>query len=83
MVIPFGNALKRTLAPVHVIPSLLVVPELSVTEIDGTGTGFTVIVLVAVPAAHGETAFVVKVRIIVPADVGVNVTAAGLATGAV
>ena len=35
-------------APMQMIPSLLVVPEVSATVIPGVGSGFTVIVVVAV-----------------------------------
>jgi hypothetical protein len=36
------------LEPTHIIPSLLVAPEVSVTATDADGSGFTVIVFVAV-----------------------------------
>ena len=34
-------------APVHIWPSLLVVPDVSATAIDGVGSGLTVMVVVA------------------------------------
>jgi hypothetical protein len=40
------EAVKVALAPAHIIPSLFVAPEVSVTETDADGSGFTVIVTV-------------------------------------
>ena len=45
--VPPPLAVRVALAPEHIIPSLLV-PEVSVTAMDADGSGFTVIVVVAV-----------------------------------
>jgi hypothetical protein len=45
------DAERDTLAPVHIIASLLVVPEVSATDTDGVGSELTVIVRVDV-AVH-------------------------------
>ena len=52
--VPPPVAVKVAEAPAQMMPSLLVVPEVSVTEIAGVGNGLTVMVLVDVavqPAA--------------------------------
>jgi hypothetical protein len=41
-------AVRVAEAPAQIMPSLLVVPELSVSVIDGVGSGFTVMILVLV-----------------------------------
>jgi hypothetical protein len=46
--VPPPEAVKVALAPAHIIPSLFVAPEVSVTEMDADGSGCTVIVVVAV-----------------------------------
>ena len=46
---PPPEAVKVAEAPAQMMPSLLVVPEVSVTTMAGTGKGLTVMVLVAVP----------------------------------
>jgi hypothetical protein len=46
--VPPPLAVKSALAPAHIIPSLFATPEVSVTAMDVDGSGFTVIVVVAV-----------------------------------
>jgi hypothetical protein len=41
--VPPPEAVKVALEPTHIIPSLLVAPEVSVTATDADGSGFTVI----------------------------------------
>jgi hypothetical protein len=41
-------AVSVALAPVQIVPSLLVLPDVSVTVMDGVGSGLTVIVVVVV-----------------------------------
>jgi hypothetical protein len=44
--VPPPEAVKVALAPAHIIPSLFVAPEVSVTEMDADGSGCTVIVTI-------------------------------------
>src|ERR1043165_4978707 len=68
------------LSPLQVMLSLGVVPVDSVTVIEGEGKELMVTVLDAVATPHGPVgSLVVKVRVTVPAAVGVNVTAEGVA----
>ncbi len=46
--VPPPLAVRLALAPEHIIPSLLVAPDVSVTAMDADGSGFTVIVVLAV-----------------------------------
>ena len=46
--VPPPLAVRVALAPAQIIPSLLVSPEVSVTAMDADGSGFTVMVVVAV-----------------------------------
>lgn len=45
---PLPEPIRVAEAPIQMIPSLLVVPELSVTEMAGVGSGLTLMVCVAV-----------------------------------
>ena len=57
--------LKPAEAPAQIIPSLLAIPELSVSVIEGVGIGFTTTVAVAVlehPALVTVTVYVVVVE---------------------
>ena len=42
---PPPEVVRVTLAPLQIVPSLLALPEVSVTVIVGVGNGFTVIVV--------------------------------------
>jgi hypothetical protein len=46
--VPPPLAVKSALAPAQIIPSLFVTPDVSVTAMDAEGSGFTVIVVLAV-----------------------------------
>ena len=46
--VPPPLAVRVALAPAQIIPSLFVAPEVSVTDIDADGSGFTVMVVLAV-----------------------------------
>ena len=52
------------LAPVQIVPSLLVVPDVSATVIDGVGSALTVIV-VEVVAVHPSALVTVTVYVVV------------------
>jgi hypothetical protein len=46
--VPPPLAVRVALAPAQMIPSLFVAPEVSVTDIDADGSGFTVMVVLVV-----------------------------------
>jgi hypothetical protein len=46
--VPPPLAVNVALAPAQIMPSLLVAPEVSVTDIDADGSGLTVMVVLAV-----------------------------------
>jgi hypothetical protein len=46
--VPPPLAVRVALAPAQIMPSLFAAPEVSVTDIDADGSGFTVMVVLAV-----------------------------------
>lgn len=57
-------AVRVTLAPLQMVPSLLAVPEVSATVIAGIGSGLTVMVVDAV-AVHPSALVTVTVYVVV------------------
>ena len=68
--VPPPLAVRTAVAPAHMIPSLLVVPEVSATKIAAAGNGLTVMVVLAV-AVHPFALVTVTVYVVVPAGVTV------------
>jgi len=62
--VPPPVAVRVTLAPLQIVPSLLAVPDVSVTVIEGVGSGLTVIVFDAV-AVHPSALVTVTVYVVV------------------
>ena len=80
MYVPPPLAVSVALAPVQIIPSLLVAPEASATEMDGVGSALTVIV-VDVVEVHPSA--LVTVTVYVASALGDTVIAAVVCCGVV
>lgn len=73
-------AVSVALAPVHIVPSSLVVPEVSATEMDAVGSALTMIVVEAVSVQPSE---LVTVTVYVSSAMGETVMAAVVCAGVV
>jgi len=65
--VPPPEAVRVADAPAQMMPSLFVVPDVSVTAIEGTGSGFTVMVAEAVPVQPISVTVTVY-EVVVPGD---------------
>jgi hypothetical protein len=62
------EAVSEALAPLQIVPSSFVVPDVSVTTIDGIGSGFTVIVVAVVVSQPSEFVTVTVYVVVVAGD---------------